>query len=243
MEEKKTYRADLENKRLLFFLTGFGIALALFYIALEWKTPVDEFAGLDLLSPYYIESELTGDFSMPANEQISAPQEKNDLTSENAVNEDFNIVDKLTEKIETETELAPLEKDSSIALLPLLTPKELVNSDLQLPVQSASANAAQTAPNGAPQFPGGNIAMIRFIHQNLQYPPDALKQRIQGRVWCSFVVEKNGAIADLRLEKGYYPLLDDEALRVLKLMPKWIPATENGLAKRVRVYTPIVFKL
>ena len=94
-----------------------------------------------------------------------------------------------------------------------------------------------------PQFPGGNVELIRFIYSHIQYPQAALKQRIQGRVWCSFIVDRDGTISDVALEQGIYIFLDEEALRVLKTMPPWIPGKTQGESVRVKVYLPIVFKI
>jgi protein TonB len=93
-----------------------------------------------------------------------------------------------------------------------------------------------------PQFPGGQTALIRFIYENIQYPPVALKQRIEGRVWCSFIVEADGSISNIRLEESVYIFLDEEAVRVLKKMPAWSPGRTKGENVRVKIYIPIVFK-
>jgi len=242
MKEKKTERADLENKRTLFFLTGMAVILFVFYQMLEWRSPVDEYGDLGLLSPYFIETE-TEEGIVPETRQAEAANNDEENKAETRVgSDDYNIVDKSQEIIDDKIEMKPLEKDSTMILLPTSTLNDLVHNNLQISAQNSPA-IVTAQPAGMPQFPGGNIAMIRFIHQNLQYPSVALKQRIQGRVWCSFVVEKDGSISDLKLEKGLYSFLDEEALRVLRLMPQWIPAVRNNSEVAVRVYIPIVFKL
>ena len=94
-----------------------------------------------------------------------------------------------------------------------------------------------------PQFPGGNVAMMKFISDNIVYPKEAHANGIQGRVISSFVVMKDGSINDLQIVRGVDPLLDAEALRVLGLMPDWKPGKQRGETVNVRFTIPIVFNL
>ena len=94
-----------------------------------------------------------------------------------------------------------------------------------------------------PQFPGGNVAMMKFISDNIVYPKEAHANGIQGRVISSFVVMKDGSISDLQVVRGVDPLLDAEALRVLGLMPDWKPGKQRGQAVNVRFTLPVVFRL
>ncbi len=94
-----------------------------------------------------------------------------------------------------------------------------------------------------PQFPGGNVALMKFISDNIVYPKEAHANGIQGRVISSFVVMKDGSISDLQIVRGVDPLLDAEALRVLGLMPQWKPGKQRGQNVNVRYTLPIVFSL
>ena len=94
-----------------------------------------------------------------------------------------------------------------------------------------------------PQFPGGQIAMLKYIMENMKYPEQAMKEGIQGRVAVSFIVEKDGSISNVRPVLSVHPLLDKEAVRVVKSMPKWTPGKQNGKPVRVRFNVPIMFKL
>lgn len=96
-----------------------------------------------------------------------------------------------------------------------------------------------------PEFPGGQYALFKFISKNLNYPKDAKKKGIQGKVMVQFIVEKDGTIGNIRIYKGISPELDKEAIRVFSLptMPKWKPGTSDGVAVRVRYSVPIIFKL
>lgn len=94
-----------------------------------------------------------------------------------------------------------------------------------------------------PAFPGGMEAMIQFISNNIQYPADAQKQKVDGRVLVNFVVEKDGSITEVKVIKPAFPSLDAEAVRVVKAMPKWKPGYQKGQAVRVQFTMPINFSL
>ncbi|MDR1762841.1 MAG: TonB family protein [Dysgonamonadaceae bacterium] len=245
MEEKKTHRADLENQRTMFFLMGFAAVLSAFFVMLEWRSEDSDYGDLGLLNPYFIESELQGEPAAPMSEHTSETPETRpeQPETEAVVHEDYRIVEKLPTKLEAD-EILQIRGDTAPTLPELIDLKTLMTYENSNPsdIEKRAAQAAAKGQEGAPQFPGGNVALVRFIHQNLKYPEVALKQRIQGRVWCSFVVDKDGAMSDLRVESGVYSFLDDEALRVLRLMPQWSPAVENGRKIASRVYLPIVFK-
>ncbi len=94
-----------------------------------------------------------------------------------------------------------------------------------------------------PAFPGGIEAMIQFLSSNIKYPADAQKQKVDGRVLVTFVVEKDGSITEVNVVKPGFPSLDAEAVRVVKAMPKWKPGYQNGKAVRVQFTMPINFSL
>ena len=94
-----------------------------------------------------------------------------------------------------------------------------------------------------PQFPGGQIAMLQYIMKNMKYPEQAMKEGIQGRVAVRFIVEKDGSISDVKPVLSVHPLLNKEAVRVVKSMPKWSPGKHNGKPVRVRFNLPVMFKL
>ena len=85
--------------------------------------------------------------------------------------------------------------------------------------------------------------MISFIDSVRRYPQEAVEKKIEGRVITNFVVEKDGSISDITIVRGVDSLLDNEAKRVMKAMPKWKPATQTGVIVRVRYTLPIPFRL
>ena len=94
-----------------------------------------------------------------------------------------------------------------------------------------------------PSFPGGNSALMQYLSKNIKYPVVAEENGIQGRVICTFVVERDGRVTDVRVVKSVDPSLDKEAVRVIKSMPKWIPGKQNGSAVRVKYTLPVTFRL
>ncbi len=94
-----------------------------------------------------------------------------------------------------------------------------------------------------PQFPGGEAAMMRYLSQNIKYPPSAAKNNIEGRVILQFVVEKDGQIGEVKIVRSVDPELDAEAVRVVKTMPNFIPGRQDGKPVAVWYTIPISFKL
>lgn len=94
-----------------------------------------------------------------------------------------------------------------------------------------------------PSFPGGDAALMRYLSKNIKYPPLAEENGIQGRVICSFVVERDGSVSDIRIKRSVDPSLDKEAIRVVSGMPRWIPGRQNGQMVRVKYTLPVTFRL
>ena len=94
-----------------------------------------------------------------------------------------------------------------------------------------------------PEYPGGDQAMMDFVAKNVQYPQEARDKEISGRVLVSFIVEKDGSIADVKVVKGIGGGCDEEAVRVVKAMPNWKPGKDKGKPVRVSYMMPFTFKL
>lgn len=93
------------------------------------------------------------------------------------------------------------------------------------------------------EYPGGENAMIFFLSSNLKYPPQARNRREQGIVFVTFVIDEGGKVVNPEILKGVSTDLDREAIRVVKRMPKWTPATKDGQNVRSRLNMPIKFML
>ena len=111
------------------------------------------------------------------------------------------------------------------------------------PIEDANTEKIYTFVEELPQFPGGESAMMAYLKKNLIYPKEAVKEQIEGKVFVSFVVNIDGSIEGVKVLRGVYQLLDNEALRVVKNMPKWNPGKQNGKAVRVQYTLPVNFKL
>lgn len=93
-----------------------------------------------------------------------------------------------------------------------------------------------------PSFPGGNSELVSFVNSHRAYPADAYARGVQGRVTCSFVVNADGAVSHIKVIKGVEPSLNNEAMRILALMPDWIPGRMDGQAVPVRVIWSVPFR-
>lgn len=94
-----------------------------------------------------------------------------------------------------------------------------------------------------PSFPGGQGALNLFLANNVKYPVVAAENGIQGRVLVGFIVERDGSLSNVKVERSVDPALDKEAVRVVKAMPKWQPGKAKGSTVRVKFTVPIVFSM
>ena len=101
-----------------------------------------------------------------------------------------------------------------------------------------------TSVEHMPEFPGGEAAMMHYLAQSINYPLEAAKNNIQGKVVVQFVVEKDGSIGEVIIARSVHKLLDQEAVRVVKSLPKFSsPGRQNGMPVRVWYTLPLSFKL
>jgi protein TonB len=242
MDIKKTSHADLKNERTTFFLIAWIVALSSVFVLLEWSSEEEtlspDWEGFSKL--YYIEEQAIEKENSPIvplevrPENTPLPPQQKEIR-QNIAYEDFNI----TEKPAQEISISELFEESG-------KEEEKEGEEHLLSheaVQKISEEVISADPEIMPQYPGGYVELNRFIISNLKYPASAVSQKIQGRVWCSFIVNKDGSISDIRVEQGVFISLDQEAEQVLKTMPSWIPGTIRGKAVRVKVYLPIFFFL
>ncbi len=95
----------------------------------------------------------------------------------------------------------------------------------------------------SPSFRGGERALLKFLEDNIVYPPEAIEQKIEGIVIVQFVVCKDGTVSQAKIARGVHPLLDNEALRLVGLLPKFFPGKQGGKAIEVWYTMPIKFSL
>lgn len=100
-----------------------------------------------------------------------------------------------------------------------------------------------TVVESMPEFPGGQAALMKYLSSNIRYPQDAREMGIEGKVYLSFVVDKEGYVKNVEIRRGVYTSMDMEAVRVVKAMPRWKPGTQDGKPVNVLFNLPINFKL
>lgn len=110
---------------------------------------------------------------------------------------------------------------------------------IETPVQAEIFTVVEEQPN----YPGGEEARIRFLQESIKYPEEAKELGIQGKVFVTFVVEVDGSITDVRVLRGIGGGCDEEAIRVVRSMPKWVPGKQRGVPVRVQFNLPIKFTL
>ena len=119
----------------------------------------------------------------------------------------------------------------------------LMTANAQKTVVSEKNQKVYDTVDQLPEFPGGMPALISYLQNNIKYPKDAEKQKVEGRVLVQFVVETDGSISDVKVAKEVFPSLDAEGIRVVQTMPKWTPGKHKGKIVRVQYTLPIVFSL
>ena len=225
MEAKKSQKADLERKRTVFVQIGMIVALALILVAFEWKTYDVEQIKIDARQAENVEEEMIE--ITQQNKPPPPPAPPPTTTLINIVKDDVEVLDDII--IDAEA--------TQFTEIPKYTPPAVVEEE-----EVAEAEIF-TVVEDQPSFPGGDAARIRFLQENIKYPQMARESGIQGTVYVTFVVEKNGAVSDVRVLRGIGGGCDEEAVRVIKAMPKWQPGKQRGKPVRVQFNMPIKFTL
>ena len=115
-------------------------------------------------------------------------------------------------------------------------------AQVNLPIYG-TVNGAEIAPDSVPQYPGGEMALFKYIARNLRYPAEAIEEGIQGKVFLSFFIDEAGNLTNVQVQTGVHPALDREAARVVKLAQGWKPAYVNGQPVKYRQVVPVKFVL
>ena len=119
----------------------------------------------------------------------------------------------------------------------------MVNTNAMAQSKKAANDKVLEKAEVMPEFPGGDQALFDFVSKNVVYPEEAKDKEIAGRVLVSFVVEKDGSIGEVKVVQGIGGGCDEEAVRVVKAMPKWKPGKDKGKPVRVSYVMPFTFKL
>lgn len=149
------------------------------------------------------------------------------------------------EEIKTQEELT--KTDINISTADVKGTDEVNGMDIadlnKMMVGEDSTSAPYSVVEQMPEFPGGEAALRKYLANSVKYPRIATENGVQGKVYVNFVVDKNGGISNVKVVRGVDAALDNEAVRVIKAMPKWIPGKQNGETVRVSYTVPINFVL
>ncbi len=224
MEKRKTEKSDLENKRTLFIEIGFVIALAVVFVSMEWKS-------YDKVEYTMAERQVEDipEEIIPITEQKlkPPPPPPQQVTIINVVKDDVVVEDEIELDVDMDDNTEMEE------YVPVAQEEEEVVEEQQIFL----------VVEEMPSYPGGEQEMYRFISQNIEYPRMAKESGISGRVFVTFVVEKDGSVTDVQVLRGIGGGCDEEAIRVIKSMPKWKAGKQRGKAVRVQYRMPIKFTL
>nr|WP_319573178.1 energy transducer TonB [uncultured Draconibacterium sp.] len=228
MELKKTPKADLEAKKNMFWLIGLVVALGLSLLAFEWTTKPSKAADLGQIQTAEVEEEI---IPITREQEVKPPPPP----PPPKVIEVLNIVDDDVE-IEDELEIEDTEAD------------DLTEIDVAPVIETAAEEEEEEAQvffivEDMPEFPGGDLALRKYIATAIKYPVIAQENGIQGKVYVTFVVSKTGKVTDAKIARGVDPSLDKEALRVVNALPAWKPGKQRGKPVNVSYTVPINFVL
>jgi protein TonB len=222
MEIKKSPDANLENKKGVYFLIGLLLSLGVVLVAFEYTQYEGEVGSLGDLDIILDEEEM-----IPITQQTPPPPPPPppQTTIIEIVEDD--------EEIEEELEIEDTEMDED-DIIEIVDIPEVVEAPQIFHVVEES-----------PEFPGGQVELMKFLQKNTQFPSIAREAGITGVVYVQFVVREDGKVDpdDIQILRGVHPALDKEATRVVKSMPDWKPGRQRGKAVPVYYKLPFRFNL
>lgn len=223
MEVKKYPHADLTKKTGLFFNIGLCLSLLLVITAFEWRF-YDQGNLMDLALD---NEDLEEILDIPVTEQPPPPPPVIQQPEIIEVPDEEEIEEEIEVNLDVEiTEDAVFE--------------DILFDDA--PAEEEVEEIFQVVED-QPEPIGGMEAFYKYVSKNLDYPAQARRMGIEGRVFVQFVVDKDGSITDVVAIRGIGAGCDEEAVRVIKEAPKWKPGKQRGRAVKVRMVLPITFKL
>jgi len=230
MEIKKSSSADLEKDKSLNYLMGFVLGLAVLFVGFEWGEKDLEINLVSGIAAIIEEEEIE------ATEQLNEPPPP---VPEPEVAQIAEIINLVEDNIQVESFAFTSEDDATHAQ----TETYVAPVAAAIEEEEIDDNYVFVTVEKHPQFPGGEAALLKWISDHMQYPTIAAENGISGRVTCQFVVNVDGSVTDVEIVRGRDQYLDKEAVRVLKLLPKFTPGEQRGKAVRVRYSVPVNFKL
>lgn len=225
MEQKKSPKADLKNKRGLFLEIGLIVALGLVIAAFSYTPKEHRIQKIDVETAV-VEEEMT-----EITRQDQKPPEPPKKVEVKVISD---ILDIVTNDTKITTELTFNEFNEDDAIEPIVEVEEEVIEDDQPFI------IVETMPS----FQGGDLNTFRnWVQQNVKFPTIALENGIQGRVVLSFVIEKDGRLTNIQVLQTPDRSLSEEAIRVLNKSPKWSPGKQRNQVVRVKYTLPVDFRV
>ena len=228
MEIKKSEKASLENKKLLFTEIGLVVSLAIVLFAFEWTSKETETAILEDTTEILVEEEIIST-------QMDTPPPPPAAPKIPVLSDQIDIVD---DEIEIEDDMfMNLEDDANLGveIMDYVEVEEEVVEEEAIPFQLVEEK---------PSFQGGDANQFsKWVNSRLVYPEIAKENGVQGRVTLQFTVEKDGSVTKVKVLRGVDPSLDKEAVRVVSTSPKWKPGKQRDRAVPVTYTFPVIFQL
>ena len=228
MEIKKSEKANLENKKLLFLELGLIVSLGITLIAFEWTSTETNVSTLEAEAEVVLEEEI-----IPITQETPPPPPAAPKIP--VLSDQIDIVD---DEIEVDDEMfMNLEDDASLGveIMDYVEVEEEVVEEEAIPFQLVEEK---------PSFQGGDANQFsKWVNSRLEYPEIAKENGVQGRVTLQFTVEKDGSVTKVKVLRGVDPSLDKEAVRVVSKSPKWKPGKQRDRAVPVTYTFPVIFQL
>lgn len=228
METKKNKKYDLEHRRPMFFGVGMIISLSLSLVAFEWKSEID---------PIVIPLEPDIDiWHVPIDIEITRhpePKPPKPIKQEKKIISPASILKESTEELDDPVENQIIDQEEEIVDISVQD-----FGTIETPVEEPFLFVEEM-----PSFPGGDQALLSYIAKNLKYPRAAQRIGVEGRVTMQFVIDIDGSITKVKLIQGIGAGCDEEAIRVLRSLPKFSPGKQRGQPVKVLMQVPINFQL
>lgn len=226
MEKKKNPKVDLEKSRGVFFLIGLVIAMGAVFAAFNISTKTSQIGILNENKEVFFEEDEIM-ITKPDDVKVIIKPKQTDIEELVIVKDDSNTDD---DDLFIDTEGGEDDVIDYQTQVIINTPVEKEDEPILIPAKW-------------PIFPGGEKGLMQYISNKVVYPATAREQQIEGKVYVRFCVTKYGTVERVSIVRGADPLLDKEAMRVIKLLPKWQPGENGGRKVSVWYTVPINFQL
>jgi protein TonB len=225
MELKKNPKVDLRRYSGLFLEIGFVVALCAVLGAFSYTVHEKNTAGFGELEDIVPEEEI---IPITRQQEITPPPPP----EVPKIAEVINIVEDDVE-IDDELDIADVEadQDTEVTIVEMAEEEEEEEETVFMIVENM------------PEFPGGDLALRKYIADNVKYPEIAKENGLSGKVFVAFVINQRGEVENVKIARGVDPALDKEAIRVVQNLPKWKPGSQRGKPVKVSYTVPINFQL